>query len=100
MAAVETPAIPRVDIGALSGEVRLSAIDWLAEALAAAFWRVDDLEEEQKVRLTADLVGMQDELELRFARSLYRVLELEGSVTTWGLPHDLERLVVKEPDDA
>ena len=91
--ATTTEATPRVDIGALSWNLRIEVGEWLKEALTEAFRQEQDLTDGQKVVLTATLVDALEHLDLVFARELYDDLERNG-VTTWGLSRDLEYLVV------
>lgn len=98
MATTEAP--PRVDIGALSGNLRIATGEWLREAITEAFRLEPDLTDGQKVGLTAVLVERLDDLDLVFARELYDDLE-RNRVTTWGLRRDHEYLVAgKREGDA
>ena len=94
-----TDTSPRVDIGALSGELRIETGEWLREALTEAFGRSPDLTDGQKVGLAAEFFERLDDLDLVFARALYEDLERSG-VTTWGLRRDHEYLVVGKDSDA
>ena len=82
---------PRVDIGALSGELRIETRCWLTNALVESPTFLA-LSEQDKVELTAHLAEALVDLDLAFARTLY-TLEEDG-VTTWGLTRDHEYLIV------
>jgi hypothetical protein len=81
-------------MGALTGDLRIAAREWLRDELTAAFLRPDleDLQEFEKVTLTMALMSFDEELELELLRILQQSLSKAG-VETWGLPTEYERLI-------
>jgi hypothetical protein len=98
-----TTESPRVDIGALAVSLYSEPASRLARTVVLA---MDHLEEDgrelnqlQKIALVRAALREAEGLERRFAEDIKTTLENDG-VQTWGLDHDLERLLGNGGGDA
>src|SRR5690242_19424129 len=91
-----TTAQPRVDVGALAGEIRLGVSGRLAQMLEVAYDACDGrghpLNSMQKIELTSAMLDVFDGFEREVARDIITALTSDG-VEVWGLSVDLADLL-------